>query len=59
LLAIYPRALLELAKERLAVGELSLQGLVDAGVGRGWMDAWPVSAEEAGWFVNLNRPDAP
>ncbi len=59
LLAIYPRALVELAEERLAAGELSLQGLIDAGVAHGWMDAWPVSAEEAEWFVNLNRPTAP
>jgi molybdopterin-guanine dinucleotide biosynthesis protein A len=59
LLAIYPRNLLGLAEERLAGGELSMQGFVDDGVARGRIDAWPVSSADAGWFVNLNRPDSP
>jgi len=56
LLAIYPRNLAELARTRLARGERSLQGFVEAGIAIGGLDSWPVGPEAAGWFVNLNRP---
>jgi CheY-like chemotaxis protein len=45
-----------LAQERLAAGQLSLQGLIDAGVERDEIMAWPVPSEAEHWFANLNRP---
>jgi len=56
LLAVYPRSLAALAQERLAAGQLSLQGLIDAGLERDEITAWPVPSEAEPWFANLNRP---
>ncbi|RFC42861.1 MAG: Molybdopterin-guanine dinucleotide biosynthesis protein A [Verrucomicrobia bacterium] len=57
LLAIYPRVMSDVAEQRLARGERSLQGFVEAGVARGMIGSWPVPDACAGWFVNLNRPE--
>ena len=58
LLAMYPQSLADLARTRLAQGERSLQGFVEAGIAMGALESWPVPPEAAGWFVNLNRPDS-
>ncbi len=56
LAAVYSRAALPVAEERLASGERSMQGFVRRLIQAGLAAAVPIAAEEAPLFRNRNRP---
>jgi molybdenum cofactor guanylyltransferase len=56
LAAIYPQAILPLARAALADGELSLQQLVRRAVEAGLLRSQPIGADEQRYFENWNEP---
>jgi len=56
LAAIYPREFKWLAWEALARGDYALQRLAAQAVNQGRLRVREIQPEEAGWFVNWNKP---
>ncbi|MCP5542147.1 MAG: formate dehydrogenase accessory sulfurtransferase FdhD [Akkermansiaceae bacterium] len=57
LAAVYPAAVLELARRQIQTGDLSLQTLCDTAFAAGLIAPRPVAAEETALFANLNTRD--
>lgn len=57
LAALYPRHCRSRLGEWLRHGRRAARGFCQLGLDEGWLRAWPLSASEAVWLVNWNRPD--
>lgn len=57
LVAVYPRSGLAPALTRIDRGDLSVQDWVREGLAAGWMRERLVAGDEAGAFLNWNRPE--
>ena len=57
LAAVYPQAMLRLAREHLAEGRLAVQDFARAGTEAGFLEAVAVMPDEIPFFHNLNRPE--
>ena len=57
LAAVYPGAARGLADEHLHGADRSLQSFVRAAVARGWVTPVELRPEDAGQFINWNRPE--
>lgn len=57
LVAFYPKAALPVVKGLFEQEQYKLQGVTDAGLQAGWLNALPIAAEEEALFTNWNRPE--
>lgn len=57
LVALYPKSALPMVEALIAQKQYKLQGVTDAGLDAGWLNAMPVEAAEEALFANWNRPE--